>query len=64
MSSLCHMYNFRIKPQKPLFQDMLLLGQIFYIFLLTRYLSGQHMSKSTEKFRKYLEEYSSLFHAY
>ena len=34
MGSLCHMYHFCFKLQRTLFQDILLLGEIFYIFSL------------------------------
>ena len=65
MGSLCHMYHFCFKPQRPLFQDILLLGQIFYIFLLARYLFGLHVSKSTKKCQKYLKEHTTpLLDAY
>ena len=34
MGSLCHMYHFCFKPQKPLFQGILLLGQFFCNFFV------------------------------
>ena len=64
MGSLCHMYHFCFKPQKQLFQNILLLGQVFYIFISAQYLFGLHVSKSTKKCQKYLKEHTPQLDTY
>ena len=54
MGSLCHMYVLRslshtlsFKPQKPLFQGILLRGQFFYNFFVAPYLIDLQVGNST-----------------